>query len=158
MFQFVSPLARLMHITPLISGQVTTRESLRNQKGAFVYVFPVSAPHGISPRAAWAPSARCWDTTLVRLLPPGNTCGLGVTCVLVSCVSGAVNSHPPVRDVGRPFFLFPRDKTCNMCVPISVTVSAEQHHSPAPNLHLNQTQVFSSLWGSSGVASDILAL
>lgn len=33
-----------------------------------------------------------------------------------------------------PFFLFPRDKTCNMCVPISVTVSAEQHHSPAPNL------------------------
>lgn len=87
---------------------------------------------------------------LVRLLPPGNTCGLAVTCVLVSCVSGAVNSHPPVCDISSvtstPPFPSPGINLA-MCVPISVTVSAEQRHSPAPNLHLNQTQAFSSSWG-----------
>lgn len=53
---------------PVISGQVTPRESLCSQKGGFICVFPLSAPPGTSLRAAWTPSAGCWDTALVHLL------------------------------------------------------------------------------------------
>lgn len=96
-----------MHIAPLISVQVITSVSLRNQKSGFIYVFPVSAPHGISPRAAWTPSARRWDTTPVCLLSPeprrkNLSVGYDLFCrvELVSCMSRALNSHPSVCEIG----------------------------------------------------------
>lgn len=71
-----------------------------SQKGGFIYVFPVSAPHGISPRAAWTPSAGCWDATLVRLLslePRRKILSVGYDLFcrveLVPCVSRAPSSH-----------------------------------------------------------------
>lgn len=83
------------HRAPLLSGQVTTRESLCNHKGGFIYV-PLFLPHTASLQELHGLQVQDVGMLLVHLLPAGNTRGVAVTCVVVSCVSGAVNSHPPV--------------------------------------------------------------
>lgn len=102
-----SRLARLSVCSAIICVQVTTSVSLRNHEGGSTGVFPLPASHGISPRAAWAPSARCWDTALVRVPSPEPrrehlSAAYDLLCQVesVSRMSRALNARHSVREMG----------------------------------------------------------